>query len=399
MPSTEGLERDVVSTDLVLDVVTRRSRAVITLAPGESPIASLEVGDLDIADVRRDGVRVPFAHRNERLDFDLETRDTATIEVDYVFHFQTGLRGADPAGFTFTFPDCCGNLFPCRSETIDGATLTAELTGVPPGYTAIYPHRIPADAPSYMFAWALGDYEHVDLGATAAGTDVSVWFQRGERSRALEGARHLVAAFDWMERTIGPYRFGGWVGSVSVRWPRGTWGGMEHHPFWHIASRFLDEESFHVHEAAHGWFGNGVRIACWEDFVLSEGTVTYLTARALEVVAPSSTVWPEHELSLERVEPGVVWPATRCSAHVIHDHLTSYATYMRGAFFYRALALRVGAEALDRALAAFYREHAGSAASMDDMLLTIREETGYDPSACANTWLREPTVPPVAACP
>ena len=27
-----------------------------------------------------------------------------------------------------------------------------------------------------------------------------------------------------------------------------------------------------------------MRIACWEDFVLSEGTVTYLAARAIEAV-------------------------------------------------------------------------------------------------------------------
>ena len=49
-----------------------------------------------------------------------------------------------------------------------------------------------------------------------------------------------------------------------------------------------------AHEAAHGWFGNGVRLRCWEDFVLSEGTASYLAARVLEEVAGpavSEPIW------------------------------------------------------------------------------------------------------------
>ena len=62
---------------------------------------------------------------------------------------------------------------------------------------------------------------------------------------------------------------------------------MEHHPFVHIGSVAIGDEETNVHESAHGWFGDGIRIACWEDFVLSEGTVSATSpARALDVVAP-----------------------------------------------------------------------------------------------------------------
>src|SRR5439155_6115404 len=135
---------------------------------------------------------------------------------------------------------------------------------------------IPADAPSYMLAWAVGDYTKVDLGTTSAGRKVSVSYLPGGKAAALAGTKHLPQYFDWLERTYGGYLFGNEVGSVSAAWGAGAFGGMEHHPFWHISNGSLGDAETHAHEAAHGWFGDGVRIACWEDLTLSEGTVSYL---------------------------------------------------------------------------------------------------------------------------
>jgi aminopeptidase N len=75
------------------------------------------------------------------------------------------------------------------------------------------------------------------------------------------------------------------------------------------------------------------------------------------------------------------------------------APYVRGALFYRAVAARIGAAALDRALAAFYAARVTRAATMADLLAAIREATGYDPAACAERWLHTPARPPPGACP
>ena len=80
------------------------------------------------------------------------------------------------------------------------------------------------------------------LGSTTAGTQVSVWFRAGEDADAAAGTAHLLAAFDWFEQTLGPYRFGPKYSSVSVGWPRQALGGMEHHPFVHIGSAALSSE-------------------------------------------------------------------------------------------------------------------------------------------------------------
>lgn len=52
----------------------------------------------------------------------------------------------------------------------------------------------------------------------------------------MQGGAHLRQVFDWLETTYGEYLFGDEVGSVSVAWGPGAYGGMEHHPYWHVAS-------------------------------------------------------------------------------------------------------------------------------------------------------------------
>jgi len=324
--------------------------------------------------------------------------------VTFAYHYQLheGFSGASSKGFTFVWPYFCGNLFPCHSDPADGTDFTLDLSGVPADQTAVFPATIPTDAPSYQVAWAIGDYTELPLGTTTAGTHVSLYHRPDEVAAAQQGGANLVAVFDWYEKTLGPYRFGDHVGGVSITWPIGAFGGMEHHPLWHVSRGSFDDEETQAHEAAHGWFGDGIRIACWEDFVLSEGTVTYLAGRALEVVAPSvgAAVWTSYATELSRLSgTDKVWPDGCNSIDILQDDLYTNAPYMRGAFFYRALADKVGADKVDEVLRTFYTAHAGQAAHMSDMLDTIQQVTGYDPSACADTWLRSTTLPTPGPCP
>jgi aminopeptidase N len=94
-----------------------------------------------------------------------------------------------------------------------------------------------------------------------------------------------------------------------------------------------------------------------------------------------------------------VWPQSCNTVDILQDNLYTNAPYMRGAFFYRALAQKLGADKVDQVLAAFYAAHAGQPATMADMLTTIQTVTGYDPTACAQTWLRSTTAPTPGPCP
>jgi aminopeptidase N len=246
-----------------------------------------------------------------------------------------------------------------------------------------------------MLAWAVGSYTKKDLGTTDAGTHLSVYYLPHGESPATTGTQHLTGVFDWYEKHIGPYSFGNDVASVSVIWGEGLYGGMEHHPYWHVARDAMSDELTHAHEAAHGWFGDGIRLRCWEDFVLSEGTVSYLSARALGQIAGAAKeaeTWKEYQSELDDAiaEGGApAWPTGCNQIDIIKDKLFTNLPYMEGAFFYKDVAAQVGADKLDTVLSKFYMSHRGKPAGMQDMLDEIKADTGFDASAIATARLRK----------
>ena len=399
---TANPAREIADTQLHMDVTAQTGTATITFAPGADG-ASLEVGDLMITSVTANGSALPFAVTGAQLDLALAgSSEPRAVDIAFAYKLHEKFDGVSTKGFTFFWPYYCGNAFPCHSQPADGTTFTLDLTGVPAGKTAVYPMAIGKDAPSYQIAWAVGDYVETQLGTTTAGTHLSVWHLASEATTAMNGTAHLVAAFDWLEKTLGPYRFGDTAGTVSVPWGAGAYGGMEHHPRWHVGASSLGSEETNVHESAHGWFGDGIRIQCWEDFVLSEGTVSYLAARALDVVAPTvgASVWQDYNYQLGTIAGGdPVWPQSCGSIDILKDNLFTNAPYIRGAYFYKGVADKVGADKLDQALAAFYAAHAGGSATMADMLQTIKDVTGYDPTTCAQSWLVSKIRPVPGPCP
>jgi hypothetical protein len=396
----QDFTRDILSTALALDLTTLTATATLTLAGSPTKVnASFEIGDLTLTAVRDATGPLRYAvvaGTPRRVDVVVPpSLGPATVILDYSFksHASSGFDGwMGSSGVSFTWPTFCGNLFPCKSGPDDGTSVTATVTGVPAGKTAVFPATIPAAAPSYMWAVAVGNYTYREIGVTTAGTHVGVYALPGDTSSTATA--RLRDLFDWYEQSLGPYTFGDHVASVAANWGPGDYGGMEHHPLWHVGTGSMAREETHAHEAAHGWYGNGVRMKCWEDFVLSEGTTTYLAAAAIAAVrgaAAGQAVWDEYAENLESwISSGdtIAYPAGCNQIDLINDPLWSGIPYYKGAYFYRAVADAVGAAALLAVLGQFYVDHVGTAVTMQDMLDAIRDQTGFDPTALANGWLR-----------
>lgn len=398
-PDAAPGDRDIVSTALSLDVTAHTGRAEIALAAGSAG-ARFEIGDLDITAVQIGGADATFTASGGVLEVDAPAAAT-TVVVTYGFSDHGDFDGWDATpGFTFLWPYFCKNLFPCDSHPGDGLTFTLEVTGVPEGQMAIYPASVPTEAPSYQIAIALGAYTYEALGTTPAGTEVGMYYLAGGRADALEGAGSLPGYMEFFETTYGDYRFGDRVASVSVNWGPGDYGGMEHHPYWHIDDGSMDDANTHAHEAGHGWFGDGIRIRCWEDFVLSEGVTTYLAARAIEAVdgqAAGDAQWAANRDELEfAVANGdtAAWPEDACNSIDIANHpLWSGVPYYKGAFFMRALEDAIGRAALDAVLREFYETWGGRAAGVRDLLDLVAARTAFDPEPLATAWLRGEGIP------
>lgn len=383
----------VEETWLRIDVGELRGEASIWFEPGESEVVSLEAGGLTIDEVYSDDGALSWELSRGVLDI-AHPASAGPIHIDYRFAREAQGEGLAKNGSTVLWPTFCGNLFPCRSDPSDGQRFALAVTGFGSGQQAIYPESIDAEVPSYTLAFALGRYGCEVLGTTGAGTSVSVCWLPNGKTRAQRGTRPLVAAFDWLEQHLGRYAFGKEVASVAVSWGEAAAGGMEHHPYWHVATSEMDLPITHVHEAVHGWFGAGVRIACWEDFVLSEGTTTYLAARALGAVTDAATeeaIWESYREELYAAledEDVIAWPRTCGEVDLLKDGLFSNIVYMKGAFFWREVARAVGPEVLDAVLARFYEARVGTAARMQELLDAVERDTGFSPGPLAEHWLR-----------
>ena len=405
--ATTDWSRDILMTRLTIDLGNGSAIANIELAGStETTGASFEVGDLMIASVTSGGIALDFKVLGQRLDVGVpESEVPVTLTINYTYNVHDNFDGILQDGHTFTWPYFCSNVFPCKSSPDNGSAFELELTGLPAETEAVYAESIDADAPSYMIGWATGDYEYLDLGRTASGIQVGVYHLPGEQNAAAQGGQNLRAVLDWYEQTYGEYPFGSEVASVSVAWQGGGFGGIEHHPFWHISRDSISDQSVHAHEAAHGWFGNGVRIACWEEFVLSEGVASYLAARALSEVGGEGlgdSIWHSYTVQLNRLqnssENKIAWPSGCNQVDILTDGLYGIAPYMKGAFFFRDIESVVGKAGLDQALRTFYTNNRGSSAGMQELLDLIESETGYDPTLCAGLWLRSEALPAEGAC-
>jgi aminopeptidase N len=374
-----------------LDVHLADKTAVATIELERNGNVALEVGGLTITDVTDDRGHRTYKVTAGKLRV---SNVRGPLVVSYGFKQHDMADGLLPGGSTVVWPYFCGNLFPCHSQPADGTTFTLAIDGVPAGKTAVYPESIDAEAPPYMIAWAVGAYTRTQLGSTAAGTKLSVFWLPGGETAAKAGTKHLTKVVDWYEQTLGPYSFGPEMASVSVVWGEGLYGGMEHHPFFHVAKDAMNDEVTHAHEAAHGWFGDGIRLKCWEDFVLSEGTVSYLSARALSVIDPSqeTKIWAEYKSELDDAiaEGGApAWPTGCNQIDILKDKLFTNLPYMEGAYFYKDVAAQVGADVLDGVISRFYKKFKNKPASMQDMIDAIKHDTGFDPKAIVAARLRK----------
>ncbi len=398
-------QQDIVSIDVHLNIATLDGRADITVVPANG-VVYLDAHGLSVQAVR-DGGR-PSAWSIEDGWLVVPTVNSPTqLEIEYGFSERSffAFDGWMPnQGTSFLWPNHCANLFPCDPRTAEGAVLGLTVAGVPEEMAVIAPISTINDAPAYQLGFALGPYQHLDLGQTPDGTKVSAEYRADLVAEAgvRAGTRHLVDVIAFYEEVYGPYSFGDDIRTVIVDWGNDSYGGMEHHPYFHVAKWDVSIEEVHAHEAAHGWFGAGVRLRCWEDFVLSEGTTTYITARALAAVG-ADDVWAmyvDDYLVPECQGVAPVSAAWRQSCDITDfsvDPLWSLSTYMKGACFYGEVADHLGADTLDTLISGFYQAHQNQAAGMADMLQWITDRVSAEDAALiellAEEWLLQEGCP------
>ena len=131
------------------------------------------------------------------------------LVVEYAFEQHTNADGLLPGGSTVIWPYFCGNLFPCHSQPADGTTFTLDARRRALRQDGDVSRR--RSTPRRRRTCSRGRSARTrrsTLGTTTAGTKVATYCLPGGETAATTGTKHLVAAFDWYEKTLGPYSFG-----------------------------------------------------------------------------------------------------------------------------------------------------------------------------------------------
>lgn len=195
-----------------------------------------------------------------------------------------------PFVFTQGHSVCNRSFFPCFDTPAVKCTYSATVR-VPEGVQVLmsatrsaysahekaFQFHMEYPVPAYLVALVAGDLTPADIGPRSR-----IWAEPCLLNAAVSKLSGLVER--WLtvaESLFGPYMWGRY--DIVFLPPSFPIVAMENPCLTFIISSILESSEFLVidviHEIAHGWFGNAVTNATWEEMWLSEGLATYAQRR------------------------------------------------------------------------------------------------------------------------
>ncbi|MDP1891609.1 MAG: M1 family aminopeptidase, partial [Gemmatimonadaceae bacterium] len=328
--------------------------------------------------------------------------------------------------YTLLVPADANQLFPCFDQPDLKARVTLTLRA-PRSWTAIangplmradtaaaaLTHHFAETQPlsTYLIAFAAGPWHRAS--STVNGRTINVYV-RGSRAKEAD-LDTLIAlnrrALEWMERYFDrPYPFNKYDFVLAPAFP---FGGMEHPgAVFYNEDRFIFRErptlprvlgrySTILHEVAHQWFGDLVTMKWFDDLWLKEGFATYIAAKALNDLEPSSQAWKTFYLNNKPSAYGVdqttgTTPLWQSLAN-LDQAKSNYGAivYNKAPSVLKQLNYLVGDTAFQRGVQQFLTKHAYANATWQDLLASIGQASHRDLSAWGKQWMLRPGMPEV----
>ncbi|XP_062860486.1 aminopeptidase RNPEPL1 [Trichomycterus rosablanca] len=195
-----------------------------------------------------------------------------------------------PLVFTQGHSVCNRSFFPCFDTPAVKSTYSATVR-VPDGVTVLmsasrslyskqerlFQFSMEYPVPAYLVALVAGELQHADIGPRSR-----VWAEPCLLASAVSKLGGSVErCLNVAEELFGPYVWGRY--DIVFLPPSFPIVAMENPCLTFIISSILESQEFLlidvIHEIAHGWFGNAVTNATWEEMWLSEGLATYAQRR------------------------------------------------------------------------------------------------------------------------
>lgn len=405
--------------DFSKDAPTFPARAVITLdkKAGKDAILEVDPERLTIESVKVAGKDVPFTQKDGRLH--VSAAGAKELDVTYRVKPQDirGNAGADTAYglirdkyagrmWSLTWPYNTGALFPSNSHPSDGATTKVTLkveagsvglaTGNRQGATSTFVSG--AQAPAYAVAVYDSKQYSVENAGTTNGVRVDGLGLGDAIPKAIRDAyrKSAVSALDFFSGWLGQYDYGNSLSLVEL--PGGL-GGMEHTSAVAIMLGNASDEGTAketaVHETAHHWFGDNIRIKSWGDFWMSEGFTNYATYRYFRQAEGEPKYFKLLDGAKGEVRSALFDNphALSAPAHTDVNEIFDSIPYEMGPWMLRMLEVKLGTPKFDALLKDWFHEMRQKAASTDDFVKFAKAKTGQDFGAFFREWNTITAVP------
>jgi len=149
-----------------------------------------------------------------------------------------------------------------------------------------------------------------------------------------------------------------------------------------------------VHELAHQWAGDLLRVDLWQHIWLNEGFATYAEWLWLEEqgLATAQAQFDNVAAVAETVVPGF-WETTIGDPGAGREELFDIAVYYRGAMTLHALRTTVGDEVFFAVLDEWVASEAGGTVTTDEFVALAEKESGEELDELFTTWLFTPEKP------
>jgi aminopeptidase N len=276
---------------------------------------------------------------------------------------------------------------------------------------AVVTHHFAETAPisTYLIAFAAGPWHYAS--STVRGRTINAYVRA---SRAKEADLDTLLALnhralEWMERYFDrAYPFDKYDFVLAPAFP---FGGMEHPgAVFYNEDRFIFRErptlprilgryNTILHEVAHQWFGDLVTMRWFDDLWLKEGFATYMAAKALSELEPTSEAWKTFYLGNKPAAYGVDQTLGTTPLWQQLDNLdqakSNYGAivYNKAPSVLKQLNFLVGDAAFQRGVQRFLARHAYANATWQDLLAAIGGAAGRDLTAWGRQWMLRPGMP------
>lgn len=328
--------------------------------------------------------------------------------------------------YTLLVPADANQLFPCFDQPDLKARITFTLRA-PRAWTAVangatlrtdtsataLVHQFAETRPlsTYLIAFAAGPWHRAS--STVDGRTISV-FVRASLAKEADLDTLLALnqrALSWMEKYFArPYPFGKFDVVLAPAFP---FGGMEHPgAVFYNEDRFIFRErptmprvlgrySTILHEVAHQWFGDLVTMKWFDDLWLKEGFATYMAAKALDELEPTSEAWKTFYLGNKPAAYGVDQTAGTTPLWQQLGNLdqakSNYGAivYNKAPSVLKQLNYLVGDAAFQAGVRQFLGQHAYANATWQDLLTSVGQASHRDLAAWGKQWMLRPGMPEV----